>query len=139
MIERRTLGVAGGALALAALGGRPRPAAAQQAPQGEPVKFGALIGLTGPSAVAGNNSYRCMQIAVAEVNSAGGVLGRAVRLVVQDDEGRPKAAVDAANLLSDVQKVPVAVGGYPAARRCRPAKCLTRKRWSGSPTRQPTS
>lgn len=115
MIERRTLGVAGGALALAALGGRPRPAAAQQAPQGEPVKFGALIGLTGPSAVAGNDSYRCMQIAVAEVNSAGGVLGRPVRLVVQDDEGRPKAAVDAANLLSDVEKVPIAVGGYSSS------------------------
>ena len=109
------MGVAGGALAAAALAGRPRPAAAQQPPQGEPVKFGALIGLTGPSAVAGNNSYRCMQIAVAEVNSAGGVLGRPVRLVVQDDEGRPKAAVDAANLLSDVEKVPLAIGGYSSS------------------------
>jgi branched-chain amino acid transport system substrate-binding protein len=85
------------------------PAAAQQ---GEPVKIGVLIGLTGSSAVAGNDSYKCMQMAVEEVNAAGGVLGRPIKLVVQDDEGRPKAGVDGANLLSDVEKVPVAIGGY---------------------------
>jgi branched-chain amino acid transport system substrate-binding protein len=86
------------------------PAAAQQ--QGEPVKIGVLIGLTGSSAVAGNDSYKCMQIAVEEVNAAGGVLGRPIKLVVQDDEGRPKAGVDGANLLADVEKVPVVIGGY---------------------------
>ena len=90
----------------------PAPAAAQQ---GEPVKIGVLVGLTGPSAVAGTDSYKCMQIAADEVNAAGGVLGRPIKLVVQDDEGRPKAAVDAANLLSDVEKVGVAIGGYSSS------------------------
>jgi len=112
MVSRREFGGYGGALIAATMAAGVRPAAAQS---GEPVKFGVLIGLTGPSAVAGNDSYRCMQIAAEEVNAAGGVLGRPVKLVVQDDEGRPKAAVDAANLLSDVEKVPLAVGGYSSS------------------------
>jgi branched-chain amino acid transport system substrate-binding protein len=90
-------------------------ARAATSPSGEPVKFGVLVGLTGPSAVAGNACYQCMQIAADEVNAAGGVLGRPIKLVVQDDEGRPKAAVDAANLLSDVEKVPLAIGGYSSS------------------------
>src|SRR5215472_6125377 len=101
------LGVVGVALATAAVFATP-----VWAQQGEPVKIGVLIGLTGSSAVAGNDSYKCMQIAVEEVNAAGGVLGRPIKLVVQDDEGRPKAGVDGANLLADVEKVPVAIGGY---------------------------
>jgi branched-chain amino acid transport system substrate-binding protein len=87
-------------------------AAPAWAQQGEPVKIGVLIGLTGSSAVAGNDSYKCMQIAADEVNAAGGVLGRPIKLVVQDDEGRPKGGVDGANLLADVEKVSVAIGGY---------------------------
>lgn len=111
--NRATRTILGGALA--ALGLIAASAAPSEAQQGEPVKIGVLIGLTGPSAVAGNDSYRCMQIAADEVNQAGGVLGRPIKLVVQDDEGRPKAAVDAANLLADVEKVPAAIGGYSSS------------------------
>jgi branched-chain amino acid transport system substrate-binding protein len=98
--------------ALLALGLVAFPLTTASAQQGEPVKIGVLIGLTGPAAVAGNDSYHCMQLAVDEVNAAGGVLGRPLKLVAQDDEGQPKAAVDAANLLADVEKVPVVIGGY---------------------------
>jgi branched-chain amino acid transport system substrate-binding protein len=112
MVLRRELSGYGGALIAAAAIGRARAATPAT---GEPVKFGVLVGLTGPSAVAGNACYQCMQVAADEVNAAGGVLGRPVKLVVQDDEGRPKAAVDAANLLSDVEKVPLAIGGYSSS------------------------
>jgi branched-chain amino acid transport system substrate-binding protein len=87
-------------------------AVAMAAPQGEPVKIGVIIGLTGPNAVAGNDSLKAMQIAVEEVNQAGGVLGRPLELIVEDNEGRPKAGVEAANKLADVDQVPVVVGGY---------------------------
>src|SRR5579871_4211144 len=106
---RTVNGISGAFLTLALMAASMASAAAQQ---GEPVKIGVLIGLTGSSAVAGNDSYKCMQIAVEEVNAAGGVLGRPIKLVVQDDEGRPKAGVDGANLLADVEKVTVAIGAY---------------------------
>ena len=106
----RVLAGLGGALLTAVLVVAPATHSAAQ--QGEPIKIGVLIGLTGSSAVAGNDSYKCMQIAAEEVNAAGGVMGRPIKLVVQDDEGRPKAGVDGANLLADVEKVTVAVGAY---------------------------
>jgi len=111
MLGRRTLGAAGGAAFLTGLLGRRRAEAAGE----QPVKFGVLIGLTGPSSVAGNDSYRCMQLAKDEINAAGGVLGRRLDFVVQDNQGQPKAAVDAANLLASVERVPLAVGGYASS------------------------
>jgi branched-chain amino acid transport system substrate-binding protein len=107
---RTRLGGAALALGLVAF-----PLTAVLAQQGDPVKIGVLVGLTGPAAVAGNDSYKCMQLAVDEINAAGGVLGRPLKLVVQDDEGQPKAAVDAANVLADVERVPVVVGGYTSS------------------------
>src|SRR5277367_22939 len=106
---RTVSGISSVLLAIAVMAASAPQGSAQQ---GEPVKIGVLIGLTGSSAVAGNDSYKCMQIAAEEVNAAGGVLGRPIKLVVQDDEGRPKAGVDGANLLADVEKVTVAVGAY---------------------------
>lgn len=57
MILRRELSGYGGALIAAAAIGR---AHAATPASGEPVKFGVLVGLTGPSAVAGNACYQCM-------------------------------------------------------------------------------
>lgn len=94
----------------------------------KPIKIGVIIGLTGPNAVAGNDALRCMQIAVAEINKAGGVLGRPVELSVQDNEGRPKSGVEAANLLADVEQVPVVVGGYSSGIALPVGQILNRKK-----------
>ena len=45
-----------------------------------------------------------MQAVVAEVNAAGGVLGRQIELVVEDDQTNPEAAVRAARKLIDVEQ-----------------------------------
>ena len=123
-MRRRTLGAAGSAAILAGLLGRAQAEAAEQ----QPVKFGVLIGLTGPSSVAGNDSFRCMQIARDEINGAGGVLGRPLAFVVQDDEGQPKAAVDASNLLASVERVPLAVGGYSSSTALPAAQVFNEKK-----------
>ncbi|MBV9704636.1 MAG: ABC transporter substrate-binding protein [Methylobacteriaceae bacterium] len=90
----------------------PTVAAAQTT---EPVKIGVIIGLTGSAAVAGNDSYRAMQLGAEEVNEAGGVLGRPIKLIVEDDEGRPKSGVEAANKLADVDKVAACIGAYQSS------------------------
>lgn len=108
-ITRAAMGFAGAiAAALLLVGGT----LAQAAASGEPVRIGVIIGLTGPNAVAGNDALKAMQIAVEEVNRAGGVLGRPLELVVEDNAGRPKDGVEAANKLAGVDQVPVVVGGY---------------------------
>ena len=81
----------------------------------EPVNIGILFGLTGSAAVSCQESLNSVKLAVEEINKAGGVLGRPIKLIVEDDEGRPNSAIQAANKLADVDKVPVVIGGYQSS------------------------
>jgi branched-chain amino acid transport system substrate-binding protein len=94
----------------------------------DPVRIGVIIGLTGPAAVAGTDGAKSMQIAADEINRAGGILGRKLELIVEDDEGRPKSGVEAANKLADVDKVPVCVGGYQSSIALPVGKILNDKK-----------
>ena len=82
------------------------------AQQKEPVLIGAIQDLTGPIGPHGQESLHATELAVEEINKAGGVLGRPIKLLVEDSESRPKAGVEAAHKLADVNKVPVCIGGY---------------------------
>jgi branched-chain amino acid transport system substrate-binding protein len=94
----------------------------------DPVRIGVIIGLTGPAAVAGTDGSKCVQMAAEEINRAGGVLGRKVELIVEDDEGRPKSGVEAANKLADVDKVALCVGGYQSSIALPVGKILNDKK-----------
>jgi branched-chain amino acid transport system substrate-binding protein len=52
---------------------------------------------------------------VDEVNAAGGVLGRPVQLISEDDQTNPEAGVRAARKLIDVDKVSAIVGTWSSA------------------------
>lgn len=56
------------------------------APTGEPIKIGAPIPLTGPWAADGVTMKEGLEMAVDDLNAAGGVLGRPVELVTFDVE-----------------------------------------------------
>jgi branched-chain amino acid transport system substrate-binding protein len=86
-----------------------------RAQSSDPVKIGVIIGLTGSAAVAGNDSLAAIKLATEEVNKAGGVLGRQITLVAEDDEGRPKSGVEAANKIADVDNVAAAIGAYQSS------------------------
>ncbi len=102
--------------AVAAAGATAMPlSTAAHAQSREPVKIGVIIGLTGSAAVAGNDSYKAIQLAAEEVNQAGGVLGRPITLIAEDDEGRPKSGVEAANKLADVDNVAACIGAYQSS------------------------
>ncbi|MGH9246761.1 MAG: ABC transporter substrate-binding protein [Acidimicrobiales bacterium] len=60
------------------------------APEGEPIKIGMATTLSGPVAIFGDANRNGAQLAVDELNEAGGVLGRPVELIVRDDEARPE-------------------------------------------------
>src|SRR5262252_10414130 len=81
----------------------------------DPVNIGILFGLTGSAAVSCQESLNSVKLAVDEINKAGGVLGRPIKLIVEDDEGRPNSGIQAANKLADVDKVPVVIGGYQSS------------------------
>lgn len=59
--------------------------------QGNTIKIGAVTALSAPGAVeTGQSLLEGMQIAVTELNEAGGVLGKQVELVVGDTAGLPE-------------------------------------------------
>jgi ABC-type branched-subunit amino acid transport system substrate-binding protein len=106
--RRAFLRATGLSLALVSL---PRVAAAQ-AP---PIKLGTLTPLTGAGGSYGPSMRRAMEFVVQEVNAAGGVLGRRVQLVSEDDQTNPEAAVRAARKLIDVDKVVAVMGTWASA------------------------
>ena len=79
------------------------------------LRLGVLTPLTGAGAFDGPRMLKAMQAVATEINAAGGVLGRQIELVVEDDETNPEAAVRAAHKLVDVDKVPVIMGTWASA------------------------
>lgn len=76
-----------------------------------PITLGMVVPMTGPSAAIGPYMKHGAQLAVAEINDNGGVLGRELKLNVQDGACDPKTAVAAANKLVSAGVVG-SVGGY---------------------------
>jgi branched-chain amino acid transport system substrate-binding protein len=76
-----------------------------------PIKIGAVISLTGPAAVMGEYSKKGMDLAVSEINNKGGMEGRRVEIIYEDDKTDPKSAVSAYNKLISVSNVNGVIGG----------------------------
>jgi branched-chain amino acid transport system substrate-binding protein len=107
--SRRTFLAGAGAAALAGL------APARARAQAAPLRLGVLTPLTGAGGADGPRMLKAMQAVANEVNGAGGVLGRKIELVVEDDQTNPEAAVRAARKLIDVDRVPVIMGTWASA------------------------
>ncbi|MCX5890699.1 MAG: ABC transporter substrate-binding protein [Deltaproteobacteria bacterium] len=75
----------------------------------EPIKMGTVVRLAVGSE-HGIPSRRGVEMAVDEVNKAGGINGRKVELIVEDEKDSPQAAVNAVKKLIEVDKVVAIVG-----------------------------
>ena len=87
------------AATLGALAVLAAPAAIAQAPAAT-VKVGLIGPFTGPSSDFGIPLRQGIELAVAEINTAGGYLGRPLELVVRDDKGNPDAGLAASQDLA---------------------------------------
>jgi branched-chain amino acid transport system substrate-binding protein len=70
-----------------------------QAPSGEPIKIGVITSLTGPLAATGVQVATGVRAAAQEWNDRGGVNGRPVEVLVEDDASTPNGSVNAFNTL----------------------------------------
>ncbi|MDD3516334.1 MAG: ABC transporter substrate-binding protein [Synergistaceae bacterium] len=75
------------------------------------MKIGLLVPLTGPAAADGTSALYSVQIALDQVNAAGGVLGKKVELVYYDDRADAKEAVALAHKLIEQDKIAAFVAG----------------------------
>jgi branched-chain amino acid transport system substrate-binding protein len=83
-----------------------KPAIAQKSP----IQIGYLPALTGPSSSTGVGINRGVQMAVDEINKAGGVDGRMLELISRDTQSDPTKAVNGAAELTRGHKVSVVFG-----------------------------
>lgn len=77
----------------------------------EPYTIGVYATLTGSGASTGDQQCKGMEVALKEINDAGGVQGHKLETIVYDDAGSPEAAVSAVTRLIESDDVSVIAGG----------------------------
>lgn len=71
----------------------------------EPINVGAIFPMTGGLAQYGDLATKSSQLAIEQVNAAGGINGRSLVLDVQDHQCKPAMAIDAYKNLSSLKGV----------------------------------
>ena len=88
------------------------PAAASDGYAQTPIRIGASLSQTGSFANLGQNQLRGYQLCVKHANEKGGVLGRRVELIFEDDQSQAAAAVRIYEKLITQEKVNAILGPY---------------------------
>ena len=76
----------------------------------EPFVIGVMESVTGPGETYGNVAVQAKQMAVDEINAAGGINGRMLELIVEDSKCAAQDAITAYNKLTDVDGVKIILG-----------------------------
>jgi branched-chain amino acid transport system substrate-binding protein len=92
------------------------PAATTEKPAAGPIRFGAILPMSGPRAETGTQQMLGLQFAADGANAAGGVGGSRIEIVFEDDQAKPTLAIRSFNRLVDQQHVKVifTTGSGPA-------------------------
>src|SRR5437868_5847195 len=77
---------------------------------GDTIKVGVYGDLTGQTSSFGQSTKNGIELAVDEINAAGGVNGKKIQLVVEDDQGRPEQAKTVVQKLISQDKVQAVLG-----------------------------
>jgi branched-chain amino acid transport system substrate-binding protein len=77
---------------------------------GDKITLGVIFPLSGPVAHFGTESSNGIILAAEEINAAGGILGRQIRLLVEDDENNTALTVSNFLRLTTQANVPVVMG-----------------------------
>ena len=77
---------------------------------GDTIKVGVYGDLTGATSSFGQSTKNGIELAVEEINNAGGVNGKKIQLVVEDDQGRPEQAKTVVSKLINQDKVQALLG-----------------------------
>jgi branched-chain amino acid transport system substrate-binding protein len=79
------------------------------------IKVGIVLPLTGEQAKFGEIEKRSFEMAAGEINAKGGVKGKKLELLFEDDTGKPDVGRSATEKLISQSKVPVITGGYSSS------------------------
>lgn len=95
----------------------------------KPIKIGLIAELTGPLSFMGIANANLTTMLVDDINAKGGLLGRPVKLVVEDGETSESVAKARTAKLIDIDKVDLVVGGiYSSTRLAIKSEAVSRGR-----------
>jgi branched-chain amino acid transport system substrate-binding protein len=100
----------------------------QAARADEQIVIGEYGSLTGGTATFGTSTDEGVRLALDEINSSGGVLGKKIRVVVEDDQSKPEAAVTAVQKLISEDHVIAVLGEVASSRSLAAAPVCQRSR-----------
>jgi len=80
------------------------------------IRVGHFASLTGDTATFGQSADRGMQLAIQEINAAGGILGRPLELITEDDRSITEEARSAAQKLLQRDRVVALLGEVASSR-----------------------
>jgi branched-chain amino acid transport system substrate-binding protein len=81
-----------------------------------PIKIGEFASLTGKEAAFGQSSHKGTLLAVEEINAAGGVLGRRIQLITEDNQSKAGESATIAKKLISRDKVVALIGEVASMR-----------------------
>jgi len=77
---------------------------------GETIKIGVVYGFTGGASAWAEYGKKGDDLAVKEINEAGGVSGRSIQIIYEDSATTPSGAVASFKKLTEIDKVDIVVG-----------------------------
>jgi branched-chain amino acid transport system substrate-binding protein len=117
-----TTTTAGGAEPTTTAGGEePTTTAGGEEPTGDPIVFAASLPLTGDFSISGTKHRDGYQFCVDEINARGGLLGRQVELLVEDNRSDTETIISQTERFISVDNVDIVLGtfssllGFPAS------------------------
>ena len=79
------------------------------------ILIGEYGALTGSIASFGQSTHKGVELAIEEINAGGGVLGKKIRLVTEDDQGKPEEALTAVIKLISKDRVSALIGEFASS------------------------
>jgi branched-chain amino acid transport system substrate-binding protein len=78
----------------------------------EPIKIGVMLPLSGKNALNGQYIQQAIILAQEEINQNGGINGKKLEIIFEDDQCDPKVGATIAQKLINVDKVPLVLGPW---------------------------
>lgn len=88
----------------------------QTANTADEILVGEVLSMTGAEATFGSSTANGTKLAVEEINAAGGIKGKKVRVITLDNQGKPEEAATAVTKLITQNKVQVILGEVASSR-----------------------
>lgn len=93
---------------------------------GDAIKIGALMPMTGDLQAYGETSLNGVNLAVDQINAAGGVMGQPIAVSVGDTQTAAQPSIDAAQKLVSIEDVAAVVGALSSGNTIPVAESITK-------------